>query len=79
VKRYEFENRTIPWKNAKGDSVLLTYVFNEDQSYEYMLEARFRVPVKGGVDLITGEAIDPGKIVMPPWGARLIEWTPATD
>jgi HAE1 family hydrophobic/amphiphilic exporter-1 len=34
------------------------------------------VPMKRGVDLITGEAITPGKITLSPAGVRLIEWIP---
>ncbi len=75
--RHEFEYRTIPWRNAKGEACFLTYLFNEDLLNEYRLEALFGVPVKQGVDLITNEEVEGGRIVMPVASVRLIEWAVA--
>jgi hypothetical protein len=70
------ENRTIPWKNAQGKDVFLTYLINEWHGGGYAVEPRFNVPMKSGVDLITGEAVTPEKIMLKPSDVRLIEWTP---
>ncbi len=74
------ESRTIPWKNAQGKDVFLTYVLNDwpCEGGERALEPRYNVTMKEGVDLITGEKIDPARFATPAPGVRLIEWTPAS-
>ncbi len=72
------ELRTINWKDSSGRDCLLTYIFNErDYSghESVTLAPQFNVKVSEGVDLITGEKIDPAKIEIPGWGVRLIKWT----
>ncbi len=70
------ENRTIPWKNARGEDVYLTYVFNEEPFDQQTVEPRFHVRMKGGTDLITGERVAAGAFSVPAQDVRLIEWIP---
>ncbi len=71
------ENRTINWKDEQGKTSYITWLCNESLDYDAVVAPKYNFKVKDCVDLITGEKLDPKRIVMPPTTARLMEFTVA--
>lgn len=71
------ENRTVAFAPEGGAQVHLTYVVHDGVDGEQVVEPTFNAPVTSVRDLITGESLDPARIVMPPASVRLLEFTVA--
>ncbi len=71
------ENRTIAYKNTKGEQIYLTYIASDWLDSEQVIEPKYNFKVKGCRDLITGQALDPKRITIPAVDVVLLEFTVA--
>ena len=73
----DYEYRTIPWKNDKGEDGYVTYILNEwSAGGVRTVPAVFNENVESMVDLVTDTSVDSTAIQIPPNGVLLLEWHP---
>ena len=79
------EFSSVPWKDAKGREVVLTWLCSERAPHgagvlkdePWPVQPVLSVPAKDAVDLVTGEKVDLDNLELDPWDVKLIMWTPA--
>jgi hypothetical protein len=69
------ENRTVAYKDEKGEKVYLTYLVNDSFDNELVVQPKFNFKVKSARDLISTRQVNPNKIVLAPLTVMMVRFT----